>query len=865
MTPNQPTQDIALQFNAAVDLHTSGQLDLAIERYEAMLAVEPEFADALHLLGLAHHQLGNSKLGAETIERAILIKPGEAAYRSNIGSVYKSMGDTRRAIMHLEKAVEIDSAFLPAYYNVAELYCAAGDLAKGEATYRRALQLNDKLPDIWTNLGLCLIKREELVEAEKCLLKALDLQGDFASALYGLAHLREMQEAMEDAKMLLRQAMQFGFDAGSCLRRLATIAHRLKQPEEALEFLNRLVEIGQADASVYNNMALAYQDLEQPDKERAALERALELDPVHVESLCNHAAYLNRMGDFEKAIEQARLAIGEDPKCDIAYNNLGASYKGLAKLEDAIGVYKRAIELRSDRAEYFNNLALAQEFLGQFTDMELNYREAQRLDPNYVPAYANFGSALLNLGRLTEAKTNIDRALIIDSGHAVAWNNMARYHYEVGAFRESVSAYRCHLAIEPESSVGLTSLAATQIIRDDTDDASVMDMHKDCAVQLEALVEPQFHDPVARRRQAGDPIRVGFVSSDFRVHSVAFFLEPLFDLLDTERFSIYCYSGVRHKDDVTRRLQARSRGWRDVCDHPDEAIAQLVREDEVDVLVDLSGFTSGGRAKVFAARPAPVQVNWLGYPHSTGMSRMDYRIVDAETDPEGVTLNTEKLVRLPGCFLCYRPPVDAPAVGPLPALKNGYVTFGSFNNLTKLTSKSVKLFSKALHAVAGSKLLLKSHQAVDPTIQRRLVSRFEAEGVGLDRIEFLPKFPSMKEHLAAYGRVDIALDTFPYNGTTTTCEALWMGVPVLTLRGTRHASRVSASLLGALGLESFVIDNEEAFTRMAVAKAADLEGLKAVRSGLRERVEKSVLRDEQRFARVFGEALETMWKSFVGA
>lgn len=736
------------------------------------------------------------------------------------------------------------------------------ELEKGEAAYRKAAALNGGLSDVWTNLGLCLAKREEVDEAEECLLRALDLQSDSTSALYGLGHIREMQGRDDEARNLFAQAMHFGFDRTTALFRLASIATRQGDAAGAIEYLNQLVALNQGDANIYNNLALAFQDLNDYEKAWESLERALELDPKHVEALSNSAAILNAQGDFERAIVYSERSLAIDPECAIAYNNLGASYRALIRLDDSISAYRKAIQIEPEKAEYYNNLALVLDYAGKIDEMESAFKEALRLDPEYAIALTNYSSSLLKFGRLSEAKSLIDKALILNSASSIAWNNLARYHYEVGAFKESYRAYKRFLVLDPSSALGWTSIAATQIARDDVSDREVFEQHLESGREIEKDIEPYEHLASDRSKSAGERLTIGFLSADFKTHSVAFFLEPLLEALDRGAYSVICYSGVRSKDKVTQRFEALADSWRDVCDTPDDQLAKQIREEQVDILIDMSGYTAGNRARALAYKPAPVQANWLGYAHSLGMGRFDFRIVDGVTDPEGVTLNSETLVRMPKTFLVYRPSAEAPDVKELPVRSNGYITFGCFNNLTKLSDKSVELFSQALHAVPNSKLMLKSYQATDRTVLRRLLKKFGQQGIEESRLELLPKFPKARDHLETYNRVDIALDTFPYNGTTTTCEALWMGVPVLTLLGTRHASRVSATFLGQLGLDSFIADSDARFAAKAAELATDIEALASIRASLRERLERSPLRDEAGFAKDFAAALDSMWSAF---
>jgi protein O-GlcNAc transferase len=372
---------------------------------------------------------------------------------------------------------------------------------------------------------------------------------------------------------------------------------------------------------------------------------------------------------------------------------------------------------------------------------------------------------------------------------------------------------------------------------------------------------------------ANDPdpqraLRVGYVSADFRRHSVAYFLRGLVASHDRRRVRVYCYSNVERADTVTAEFQSLADEWRPVTGLPDAAVAEQVRADRIDILVDLGGHTGGNRLLVFARKPAPVQVTWLGYPNTTGLPAIDYRLTDDIADPPGEAdaLHTEKLVRLPGGFLCYRPGAEAAGTPAAPRdASAGPVTFGSFNTLSKVTAEVIRVWSAILGRIPGSRLLLKSEGLDEQGTRARVSGAFAAHGIAPDRIGLLPWIEGYGEHMALYSRVDVALDPFPYNGTTTTCEALWMGVPVIALRGNRHAARVGASVLYHAGLPQWIAEDEAGYIALAVAGAADPQALRASRPANAERARASALTDQVRFTHDLEGAYRGMWVAYCGS
>lgn len=358
-------------------------------------------------------------------------------------------------------------------------------------------------------------------------------------------------------------------------------------------------------------------------------------------------------------------------------------------------------------------------------------------------------------------------------------------------------------------------------------------------------------------------IRIAYLSPDLRSHSVCYFFSPLLKHHDRANYEIYCLSDALHTDSVTDRLMALCDGWRDISRLDTESVAKVIREIQPDIVVDLAGHTGHTiRLPLFSERLAPVQVTWLGYPNTTGIGAVDYRLTDALADPPGSSDTvhySEFLYRLPGAFLCYEPPEKAPAVAPLPMKRNGHVTFGSFNMLPKITDVVISVWSRILKQIPGSRLVLKNHYFRDRTTVRRTLRRFENNGIENERLDLFPTDPDLPTHLSKYGLIDVALDTFPYNGTTTTCEALWMGVPVVTMSGDRHSARVGASLLMAVQLDDCVAETVDGYVSTAIRLSSSMTGLEKIRSDLRERMRRSLLCDAAGFARrmetFYGDAL----------
>ena len=365
------------------------------------------------------------------------------------------------------------------------------------------------------------------------------------------------------------------------------------------------------------------------------------------------------------------------------------------------------------------------------------------------------------------------------------------------------------------------------------------------------------------KKQPGDKLRVGYVSGDLNKHSVAYFFEPLLQNHNPNAIETFCYYNDKKIDEITDRLITTSNNWHSIFGVSDTDVINLIKNDKIDILVDLSGHTDKNRLLVFAQKPAPIQVTWLGYPNTTGLSAIDYRLTDIIADPIGEAddLHSETLLRLPNGFQCYKGDQTVIADVNLPQKSNGYITFGSFNNLSKVTPEVIQVWSKILHAIPTSRLILKNSQLNHG--KKQLLELFKQEGIAEDRIKLYGALASTEEHLTLYNAIDIGLDPFPFNGATTTCEALWMGVPVITLLGDRHVARVGASILTNIGLTDFIAQDIDDYVELAIKMAANTDYLQETRQGLRERMESSPLCNGKSFACNIENAYQDMWDKYV--
>lgn len=590
----------------------------------------------------------------------------------------------------------------------------------------------------------------------------------------------------------------------------------------------------------------------------AALEAAVALDVNHADAHYNRAQAYMHLGRPREAIAAYREVVRLRPDHAVAWNNLGYPLAQIGAFAEAVDCHWRALAIRPNDPEILNNLGNALAGAGQTDEAIASYRAAIQARPAYAEAHANLTNVFRRAGRLEEALTACDDALQALPGVAKLHVVRGLVLQQRGQTAEAHRDFARAVELDPRSESARSALLFN-LNYFEGDPARLFQAHASWDEAIGTVLRSQT--PFTCERRPARRLRVGYVSPNLCLHSVAFFLEPLLAAHDRGVIESWCYADVAKGDEVTRRLRSLSDHWRDIAGWTPDAVARAIRADAIDILVDLAGHTASNLPLVFARKPAPVQVAWLGYPNTAGMRAMDYRLTDARADPPGESdqYHVESLVRLPGGFLCYRPPDESPEIANSP---HPGVTFGSFNKLAKVGDEVIAAWARILHSVPDSRLIIKNRGLGDAAAVRRYRERFARSGVAGDRLELRTWVPSKSGHLGQYADVDVGLDTFPYNGTTTTCEALWMGMPVVCLAGNRHAARVGVSLLSQLGLSDLIAADVDAYVQLAAALAADPARRAELRASLRARMRSSPLCDAQRFAREVEAAYRAMWEKW---
>jgi len=588
--------------------------------------------------------------------------------------------------------------------------------------------------------------------------------------------------------------------------------------------------------------------------------RATKLNPKLARAHLQRGFSLNALERSEEAASAFKAAVAAQSDLAEAHHQLGNALRKLNRLTEAVASLREATRLSPNDVVFWLSLGVACKDNEQLDEAVASFQRAAKLDPLLPEAREILGQALMAQHRNEEARVHLHGALELRPDLAEAEHDLARICTDEGLLEEAARHYRNALAakLAPDTQTNLLFLLN---YLPETQPEGHFAEHRQWSEWFEQPLRPAWrshvNDPTPDRR-----LRIGYVSPDFRDHPVTSFIEPILKAHHRENFEIFCYSNTKISDAVTQRLRPLASQWRTIYGWDPEKVAELIRQDGIDILVDLAGHTTNNRLLVFARKPAPVQVTWIGYPNTTGLEAIEYRLTDAITDPPGQTdqWHSERLIRLPKTFSCYGAPAESPAVGPLPALANGYVTFGSFNNFRKVSQPTVELWARLLREMPAARLLMKSQGLNNPETADRLRQQFIRAGVGSERIELLGAGISKELHMGLYNRVDLALDPFPYNGTTTTCDALWMGVPVVTLAGKTHVARVGLSLVSHLGFPEWGVKTPDAYVAKCRELAGDLPALAAVRLRLREQMRQSPLCDAPQFIGNLETAFRDMWK-----
>ncbi|MDD2702129.1 MAG: tetratricopeptide repeat protein, partial [Sideroxydans sp.] len=857
MTSRYPLHEFGWKALGAV-YKQMGRTRDALAPMEKAAALSPHDAEAHYNLGIALQELGKLDAAEASYAHALRINPDFAPAHGNRGAVLHSLGRLEDAENSLRRALQLKPDYAEAYSNLGIVLHAAGKFEEAQASYRSALQLKPDYATTHNNLGITLQKQGKLKEAASCYRQALALDPAYADAHYNLGNCLKESAHPDEAVAAYRKALQLRPDHAEAHFNLANLLHSMERLDEAEAGYRDALQVRPDYAEAFVNRGLVLSKLSRPTEAEASYKSALEINPNDTDAYLNLGNLMLEMERPAEAEAGYRHALRIRPDHPEANLNLGRTLFMSGRSSEAGVHIWRALESRPDYAEAYCSLGELLIAGSKLQEAEESLRHAIRIKPDLAAAHSMLGVALKDSGRLAEAEASSRHALALKPDDATMLCGLANVLQEQGRLDDAEALFRKALQRQPANAMIHNNLLFCITLSDKIDASTLFADHLRFAEQFERGQKPLWR-PHDNSRIPDRPLQVGIVSGDFRNHAIANFIQPvLVHLTNHPQLSLHAYANYPADDATTRNLRDLFAHWHPVNALNDDELAAKIRADGIDILIDLSGHTGYNRLLTFARKPAPVQISWMGYPATTGLTAMDYYLSDRFLLPEGRFDEqfTEKIVRLPA-NAPFLPFEASPPVNALPALTNGHVTFGSFNRLNKINRQSVAMWSELLRALPESRMLL-AGMPKDGKYDA-LTEWFAQEGIPRQRLDFHPR-GAMETYVALHHHVDICLDTYPYNGGTTTLHALWMGVPTLSQAGLTAAGRTGAMILSHAGLEKFIAKDAPDFIRKGIAYARDLDELSRIRAEGRERFANSALGQPAVIAAGLERALRQMWQ-----
>jgi protein O-GlcNAc transferase len=663
---------------------------------------------------------------------------------------------------------------------------------------------------------------------------------------------------MAEAESGYRRILAASPDHPDALHLLGVLEQQRGKLDEAVALFERAIRGKPRAAAFHRNLGTALFSLGKTAEAEKHHRLALSLNPDFPEAHHSLAEALRTRQQFVEAEAHYRKALALRPSFAFAQNGLGLCLAAQGRFAEAEAAYRASLSADGKFHQASVNLARALELQRRPKEAEEEYKRALAIDPVSLAANVNLGNLLKEEGRTTDAQAAYKVALRHHPNNPAAHNNIANLYKDQGLVAKALEHFRHAISLDPRFGAAHHNVLLTLHYIPGPTPEEIFAAHRDWGLRQVMKTAPHTNTRDPERR-----LRIGYLSPDFRRHPVASFIEPVIAAHNRGQVEVFCYAAQLTPDRVTERIKTLPDHWREIGAMDPESAAALIRKDQIDVLVELAGHTANNRLFLCARKPAPVQASYLGYPDTTGLPAMDFRITDAVADPAGAErFAVERLVRLPGCHLCFRPSDEAPEVGSPPLRREGRVTFGSFNMLAKMNPPLLARWAKILAAVPDSRLVLKAAPFKDESTRRHFHAIFQGNGIAPERVELRRHLPKAGDHFALYNEIDVALDTDPYNGVTTTCEALWMGVPVVTRRGQIHVSRVASSLLTAIGMTDTIVESEDEYVARAVALAAAPDKLEEMRKSLRPRMAASPLVDAKAFTQKLEAGYRAIWRDY---
>lgn len=754
---------------------------------------------------------------------------GKAAKLKQQAIEHYRSGALRDAYKKAVAASELDTRDAPIRNLAGAIANDIGAPSSAVKLLSESLEINSKQPNALYLLGNALVMLQLHSQAVAAFDDSLKLDPEQPDALLNKALAHRAMNDVSEAERTLRIALNNAPTHAGCCNALALILMNKNRADAAEEYARQAVDTDNTVIEHVITLAKILQKLKRFDEAEDVFNAAIRRRPNDTLLLCELGEILRVQRKFDKATELYERAIEVNPRSPKVLRAAADYFRAIKQYKKSIDLYYKVLDaLENPDAALYNNMAIALREGDRFDESEEMYLKAADLDPDNAYAFNNLAILAMEMGKGPESIDYYEKALDKLPSYSAARSNMLFYMNYLSSYSPSELSEEHHK---------WPAYHANKI-----------------------LPGASYHanDPDPDRR-----LKIGMISADFCGHAVSYFIDGFLEFHDASQYEVHCFAAVPTPDLITQRLEGFADHFHYIHTLDKAKVVDLIREKEIDILIELSGHTAGNKLEILGDRPAPIQVTWIGYPNTTGLDTIDYRFVDHITDPVGEAddLHSEKLYRLPKCFTCYTPTATEPVSMAPPVVKNGYITFGSFNNASKISEKTVEVWSNILKTVPDSRLLLKSASFADEGTRERLRQRFVDQGIDVERLDMHGRMP-MTEHVRFYSNVDIGLDPTPYNGTTTTCEALWMGVPVLALLGDRHAARVSGSLMTHVGLGDFVCETPDELYKKAQELAGKPEYLVEIRETMRDRLKRSDLCNAREHTKAVEVGLREMWQEW---
>lgn len=785
----------------------------------------PEHGIFWKILGAVHQNLGDNDAAINALNRAKTLLVNDADVLYNLGNAYFDLDKLDEALQAYNTAIELSPTFDKAYFNLASVYDAKGDDAEAEAAYRKSIEINPDEIQPYLKLASVLDKQERVDEAISLLSKITNAKH-------------------ESEEIYISLAIELGKNGRS---------------DEAKQAYEKAITLAPDNINLYNNYGLFLHQLNEHQLAEQYFLLGLRSADANAEILCSLGMLYYHIERFDQAEHCFKQAVITFPDSCIAFINLALYLLNTGKIFDSVGYGLKALEIEPDNTAALNNLGLAYQACGQFEESVEQFKKTIEIDPENIAALSNISLPLKRMGLFSEAETYIKQGLAVKPDAHDLLVNLASIYQGQGKIVEASTVNQRAIAVAPEKLMPYHNLLFDMCYSSTFSRDTIMQQLKAYGQMATKVATLEFN--CWRNKPVGEKLRVGFVSADFILHPVTSFLTTVLENFDQTQFDLYAYSNNAKEDLITKKIKPHFKQWASIVGVSDENAARQIHADGIDILIDLSGHTGGTRLPMFAYKPSPVQVTWLGYWASTGIEQMDYILLDEVSAPLNIQNQfTETVKYLPTSRFCYSPPDEKIDVGPLPALRNETVTLGCYHNYSKVTDEVIALWSGFLQQQSALQLRWITSAFKDQTIIEEIQQRFAKHGIDQRQLTLLPSLPR-EEYLASFNELDFMIDAFPFTSCTTASDGLWMGVPTLAMAGNSLVARQSTSLMHAVGLPDWVAHDNQTYISKVLAFANDLPALAQIRASLRERIQASAFGDAALFTNNLETALKDIWQT----